>query len=474
MHNRKLYNQIINSISKVVKKQINEAFEFNSVNKKRNSINTIDILIKDIVYRIIDTGRLDTKDKHFILSLPAANYKANNNEIHSLVTNCVKILGDNCNLNWIDVSNVTNMSKLFENSTFNGDISNWNVSNVTNMSKLFENSAFNGDISNWDVSNVTDMSAMFAWSIFNGDISNWDVSNAKNMQRMFAWSNFNRDISKWNVSNVNDMKRMFAWSNFNSDISKWNINKECNTIRMFCHGSINNEYKPKGVLISESFNFGSVDKQKKRINVYSRFFDILEKPYKTITQEDKEFIELLTLPDNFYKVQSKDILISIIEKYIKIFGDNCNLNWIDVSNITDMSYIFYNSKFNGDISQWNVSNVTNMQGMFSNSKFNGDISQWNISNVTNMEKMFRSSIFNGDISQWDVSNVTDMREMFYSSVFNGDISQWNVSNVIDMSYMFKNSKFNNDISKWNVYINCNTSDIFKDCPIKDEYKPKYK
>ena len=87
MHNRKLYNQIINSISKVVKKQINETFEFNSVNKKRNSINAIDILIEDIVYRIIDTGRLDTKDKHFILSLPAASYKANNNEIHSLVTN---------------------------------------------------------------------------------------------------------------------------------------------------------------------------------------------------------------------------------------------------------------------------------------------------------------------------------------------------------------------------------------------------
>lgn len=258
MHNRKLYNQIINSISKVVKKQINEAFEFNSVNKKRNSINTIDILIKDIVYRIIDTGRLDTKDMHFILSLPAASYKANNNEIHSLVTNCVKIFGDNCNLNWIDVSN------------------------VTNMSKLFEDSAFNGDISNWDVSNVTDMSVMFAWSNFNSDISNWDVGNVKNMQRMFTWSNFNSDISKWNVSNVTNMQGMFQYSEFNSDISKWNINKECNTIRMFYHGSINNEYKPKGVLISESFNFDAVDKQKKRIriNVYSRFFDILENHIK--------------------------------------------------------------------------------------------------------------------------------------------------------------------------------------------------
>lgn len=43
-----------------------------------------------------------------------------------------------------------------------------------------------------------------------------------------------------------------------------------------------------------------------------------------------------------------------------------------------------------------------------------------------------------------------------------------------MSYMFKHSKFDNDISKWNVYINCNTSDIFEDCPIKEEYKPKFK
>lgn len=104
---------------------------------------------------------MDTKDKHFILSLPAASYKANNNEIHSLVTNCVKIFGDNCNLNWIDVSNVTNMSKLFEDSAFNGDISNWDVSNVTDMSVMFAWSNFNSDSYNWDVSNVTDKCKMF-------------------------------------------------------------------------------------------------------------------------------------------------------------------------------------------------------------------------------------------------------------------------------------------------------------------------
>ena len=36
-----------------------------------------------------------------------------------------------------------------------------------------------------------------------------------------------------------------------------------------------------------------------------------------------------------------------------------------VSNVEDMRWMFYNSKFNRDISKWNVSNVENMRWMFS-------------------------------------------------------------------------------------------------------------
>ena len=46
------------------------------------------------------------------------------------------------------------MENLFNDSSFNGDISSWDVSNVTNMGQMFSGSQFNGDISNWDVSNV--------------------------------------------------------------------------------------------------------------------------------------------------------------------------------------------------------------------------------------------------------------------------------------------------------------------------------
>ena len=128
--------------------------------------------------------------------------------VYEVVPNEIKRLGNDADLNHIDVSNVTVMWAMFEGSKFNGNISNWDVSNVTDMSNIFKQSKFNGDISNWDVSNVTNMASMFNKSKFNGDISKWDVSNVKYMESMFRESNLNRDISKWDVSRVIDMDRL--------------------------------------------------------------------------------------------------------------------------------------------------------------------------------------------------------------------------------------------------------------------------
>ena len=98
-------------------------------------------------------------------------------------------------LNWLDVSRITEMTKLFQYTDYTGDISKWDVSMVENMSRMFMHSKFDNDISQWDVSNVKNMSQMFFHSIFNQDISQWDVSNVTDMEAMFNISFFDKDIS---------------------------------------------------------------------------------------------------------------------------------------------------------------------------------------------------------------------------------------------------------------------------------------
>ena len=186
----------------------------------------------------------------------------------------------------------------------------------------------------------------------------------------------------------------------------------------------------------------------------------IAKKYGSLKNFRNDFSDLLgEFADNLTDLQKKAVverpknkkeLMEIIREIIAEKGPNCDLNFIDVSNITDMSYLFWKTKFDGDISKWDTSNVTNMCGMFQKCSFNGDISKWNVSNVKNMAAMFMFSEFNGDISGWDVSNVESMGWMFTKCPFNQDISKWNVRKVKGIKEMFDN------------------------CPIKDEYKPHFR
>ena len=190
---------------------------------------------------------------------------------------------------------------------------------------------------------------------------------------------------------------------------------------------------------------------------------------KTLNQYIKEKLIInKDYRDNKIVVKSFNELKNIIvDRYIKLGAGTkenpIDFNDIDVSNLdsfcNDKSEgIFEKTKFKYiDISYWNVSNVTNMSYMFymcKELKSVGDLSNWDVSNVTLMRTMFSycSKLKSlGDISGWDVSNVTDMNSMFYScESFNQDISGWDVSNVIHSTYMFEK------------------------CPIKEEYKPKFK
>ena len=189
--------------------------------------------------------------------------------------------------------------------------------------------------------------------------------------------------------------------------------------------------------------------------------------------------------EHIYHPTTKEELVEIIKTEVEKNGWECDLNHIDVSKITDMSYLFSDaysgyglSRFNGDISGWNVSNVKNMKDMFLFTKaFNQPIGDWDVSNVTNMKDMFNGATkFNQPIGKWNVSNVTTMEAMFSNAQsFNQPIGDWDVSNVTDMRRMFNYAySFKKDLSKWKPKDNCDIINIFHDCPIKEEYKPKFK
>ena len=106
-----------------------------------------------LVEEVLDSSKKTRKSREVVAK--------NKKHLQGLILRRIESQGSSCDLNSINVSNITDMRNLFSGMDFNGDISGWDVSNVTDMTGMFSGSTFNGDISNWDVSSVDSMHAMF-------------------------------------------------------------------------------------------------------------------------------------------------------------------------------------------------------------------------------------------------------------------------------------------------------------------------
>ena len=135
-------------------------------------------------------------------------------------------------------------------------------------------------------------------------------------------------------------------------------------------------------------------------------------------------------------IQHKTHLMDQICSHIYQYGPACDLNHLDVSQVTDLSFVELSFEEGGRNDEDQRS-----ENVFFNYKFTGDVSRWNTANVTDMSNLFRDCTFNGDISGWNTSKVINMDCMFLGSSFSGSIGSWNLAALQSYDSVF--DRFNN-------------------------------
>ena len=365
-----------------------------------------------------------------------------------------------------------------------------------------------GDLSSFDVSNVTSMDYMFALQRIEGyDFSYWDVSNVVSMKGMFFRTPFGK--SYYQDCNLtcdwNSEVRTPEW--MEGSVVKWTANGEFITTNEMGHynypekylkylkidrlGSFKWDELPYDSFADFPQELKDIEREMRRdIERYNNTDDyeifIASKwaigkkvnqmgYYDDINKVDIQF----PAPVGEYVVKGgsgsneANILLKVSpegviaglkplgvglnhegkvpDKYLDPpMPKNMFQNW-DLSNLKDMSYMFFGSNFNLPISNWDVSNVESMAFTF------GGV---DVSNSTSdrIRKMFKLWRVNYPEKYWSKEAQKEIYKLSYdyselSSLFtfNQDISSWNVSNVKCINRMFYgNYQFDQDLSKWDL------------------------
>lgn len=333
----------------------------------------------------------------------------------------------------LDVSEVTNMERMFEAAEIDINLSQWDVSNVTNMYQMFVRciNFTGGGLETWDVSNVTDMQLMFSGcSVFNGNISQWTISEDMPMHGMHSildqCSSFNQDLSNWRVPYIAPWTAEF-------------YGMTSQTLPLPNFGWLPNVPLPSedikdDTLIVYSENTLSITIPDK---LYLRHGDgrVLYRHY----YPDTEMYEYTSVTGNDSKVYIDMAEIASPSREI-IFPNN----YVNIHRLPSMNYMprfnitknLGTMKFMCDL----PSDYTSFGNMFNNNPFlmMTGIEDWDTSNITSLDNAFNGcSTFNTNLSRWDTSNVTTMVDTFKDCVrFNQNLSLWAVSNITEMPIGF--------------------------------------
>lgn len=145
--------------------------------------------------------------------------------------------------------------------------------------------------------------------------------------------------------------------------------------------------------------------------------------------------------------------------------DKIDANNLDVSNVTDGSYMFYSCANSTEInvSQWNTSKIKYFDKMFSNCQSLAflDVNNWDMISGCSLNGMFSySGITDIDLSKWDTSNISNLSNLFFNctKLKQIDLHTWNTKSVSTCYWLFRGCsslEFIN-IDGWNT---CNVYDM---------------
>lgn len=419
-------------------------------------------------------------------------------------------------------TNPINMTYMFVITPFNngdtGGINNWNTSAVTNMFGMFQSTPFNQDISSWGITalnpNTTSLgdfmlnNTTFSTENYDALLISWEqqvtehggptglVANFGNSTyTVAATRNTLITTHQWTITDGGPDPQARFISTWDTTITSGSetdnqtvklpiiTNGEYNmfvdwgdTGATAGHGETGNFIdtdqdgltytysKPGTYTITvegrcRGFRFNNTGDRTKITNIeqWGSGFAL----NTASTTQNGNFYGCSNL--NFSAVDAPDLTetTNLSTCFRGASSLNASLSNWDVSNVTNLSIMFYQATvFNngGDtgIGNWDVSNVVDISNMFAFSDFNQPIGNWNTGKIRALGGTFYDCPFNQDISNWNTSEVTSTLAMFqFNTDFNNGgstgINNWNVSKVTEMRLMFSGaSSFNQPIGNWGI------------------------
>jgi hypothetical protein len=342
---------------------MNESFDFNKVIDNKPSIagvikKTAITLIEENVLPLFNNLRPDYKERYRFI--PEHRFIGNKCEL--LYQNKV-IIDFTFGLEYIDVMNIYDTTRL-DIVNFNGYIQDVSVIfyvvrqipipiktlNFCYDSSKYPAYKFEGDIAHDEMIDLTRIMEDYTDSLpehitFNSKYI--DLYNLR-FENETAIKKFLYKIRKDNGEQKYEIKQCIFITEtppefrglLNTPRSKGTTSK---LIRKYIKAPVNT--------LLESFNFDSINKEKPTVNkVIEKLINIIKIPYNKLSNTDKAYIKSFKNSMPIIKVNNKKELANLISLSTTLFGNNCDLNWINVSDITNMALLFYDSKFNGNIS----------------------------------------------------------------------------------------------------------------------------